>query len=101
MGNNHELNEIFKVQIYFPKVWKINKYIVYLWSVFFVAVSLPNGMFTLFMNIFRGCFHTCMAAFIMKILSNDIAHIKYKCFEMVNIKPLMRFQTPRKPFSCT
>lgn len=68
---------------------------------FFVAVSLPNGMFTLFMNIFRGCFHTCMAAFIMKILCNDIAHIKYKCFEMVNIKPLMRFQTPRKPFSCT
>lgn len=34
MANNHELNEIFKVQIYFPKVWKINKY-VYLWSVFF------------------------------------------------------------------
>lgn len=57
-----------------------------------MAVSLSNGMFTLFMNIFRGCFHTCMAAFIMKILCNDIAHIKYKCFEMVDIKPLMRFQ---------
>lgn len=58
---------------------------------FFVVVFFLNGMFILFMNIFRGCFYICMVVFIMKILCNDIAYIKYKCFEMVNIKSLMRF----------
>lgn len=29
MANNHELNEIFKVQIYFSIVWKINIFCIF------------------------------------------------------------------------